>query len=79
MTPEQISMARALARVTFPPGLPGKRFALDMAEQANLRPMATLTAKQAEFLAEMVVRYRRQIQSEVVALAQSALGSGGST
>lgn len=76
MTPEQISMARALARVTFPPGLPGKRFALDMAAQANLRPLATLTAKQADFLAELVVRYRRQIPADVVELAKAARGEG---
>jgi len=76
MTPEQISMARALARVTFPPNLPGKRFALDMAAQANLQPKATLTDKQADFLAELVIRYRRQIPNDIVELAKAARGTG---
>lgn len=75
MTSEQIAMARALARVTFPPGSGTKRFARDMAEVANLRPATTMTTRQATYLAESVVRYRRQIPANVVALARAALGT----
>lgn len=73
MTPEQISMARALARCNFVPGLPVKRFAHDMADKANQTPDQPLTQRQSQYLAEMVVRFRVQIPDKVVALARAAL------
>lgn len=73
MTPAQISMATALARVTFPPGVGTKRFARDMADLATQKPDQVLTLRQAQYLAEAVIRYRRQIPAEVVALAREAL------
>lgn len=78
MTPEQISMARALALCSFVPGIGTKRFARDMASKANTFPESGLTEKQAKYLAEAVVRYRRQIPAEVVKLAQQALAEGAS-
>lgn len=76
MSPEQIAMARALAQVTFPPGIGTKRFARDMAETANLNPGAELTPAQAKYLTEAVVRYRRQIPAAVVDLARAAIAEG---
>ena len=73
MTPAQISMATALARVTFPPGVGTKRFARDMADLATQKPDQVLTLRQAQYLAEACVRYRRQLPREVVALARAAL------
>lgn len=73
MTPEQISMARALAKCNFVPGIRTKRFAHDIAETANLRPETVLTQPQAQYLAEAVVRFRVQIPDKVVALARAAL------
>lgn len=73
MTPAQISMATALARVTFLPGSGTKRFARDMANLVTQQPDKVLTLRQAKYLAEAVVRYRRQIPAEVVALAREAL------
>lgn len=76
MTPAQISMATALARVTFPPGSGTKRFARDMADLATQQPDKVLTLRQAQYLAEAVVRYRRQIPAAVEALAKAALPPG---
>lgn len=73
MTHEQITMARALATVKMVPGIPTKRFAREMAETANLAPATVLTQKQAQYLAECVVRFRVQIPDKVVALARAAL------
>lgn len=73
MTPSQISMATALARVTMPAGVGTKRFARDMADLATQRPEQALTQRQAQYLAEAVIRYRRQIPADVVALARSSL------
>lgn len=76
MTPEQISMATALARVTMRPAIATKRFARDMADLATQQPDQPLTQRQAQYLAEAVVRYRRQIPADVVALARAALPPG---
>lgn len=73
MTPAQISMATGLARVTFPPASNTKRFARDMADLATQQPDKPLTQRQAQYLAEACVRYRRQLPAEVVALARAAL------
>lgn len=73
MTPDQISMATALARVTMRPAVATKRFARDMADLATQQPDKPLTQRQAQYLAEAVVRYRRQIPAAVVALAKAAL------
>lgn len=73
MTPAQISMATALARVTFTPASNTKRFARDMADLATQKPDHPLTQRQAQYLAEACVRYRRQIPAEVVAMARAAL------
>lgn len=76
MTPAQISMATALARVTFTPASNTKRFARDMADLATQKPDHPLTQRQAQYLAEAVVRYRRQIAADIVALARAALPPG---
>ncbi len=70
MTEDEKTMARALSKCTFVPGILVKRFARNlafMAEQAQPKP---LTPLQAEFLRSAVVRYRRQIPDDVVALAK---------
>lgn len=73
MTPAQISMATALARVSMPAGVGTKRFARDMADLATQKPEQPLSPRQAQYLAEACVRYRRQLPDEVVALARAAL------
>lgn len=71
MTPNQKTLAHALVRVVFFPGLPIKKFARDMASSASLEQSPELTPKQAEYLRTAVIRYRRQIAADVVKLAES--------
>lgn len=70
MTEDQKVLARALARADMPPATNTKRFAWDMdfrASQANPKP---LTGGQAEYLRTAVIRFRRSIPADVVALAE---------
>lgn len=71
MTRDQKTLAHALARVVFFPGLQIKKFARDMAVCASLEQPPELTPKQAEYLRTAVIRYRRQISADVVKLAES--------
>lgn len=71
MTPEQQTMAKALNQCALWPGTNTKRFARDMAHLAEHDPNREITPKQAEFLRTAVIRFRRQIPREVVALARS--------
>lgn len=71
MTEDQKTMARALVRCTFVPGIGTKRFAQDMAHLADYSPEREITPRQAEYLRTAVIRFHRQIPQEVVDLAKS--------
>lgn len=73
MTSVEILMARAIGRVTYCPGIGTKRFAREMAFLADHEPDRALTPKQAKYLLEVVVRYRRQIPADVVGFARELL------
>lgn len=75
MTENEKTLARALERCTFFPGIGTKRFARDMALAASQPEPRPLTPAQRRYLLTAVVRYRRQIAAEVVALAEMELHS----
>jgi hypothetical protein len=62
-------MAVALAACCFVPGIGTKRFARDMAFVAQHCPEKELTPKQREYLRTAVIRFGKQIDASVVALA----------
>ncbi len=69
MTPEEKRLAIALHGCTFVPGTGTKRFARQMAEAALFDPSPELTPKQREYLRTAVIRFRRQIDADIVKLA----------
>lgn len=69
MTFPERCMARALAQATMIPGTGSKRFARDMAAQADSD--CEITERQAEALRSLVIRFRRQIPAHVVAIART--------
>lgn len=73
MSPNERTIAAAINRVTYCPGIGTKRFARDMAHLAEHQPERELTAGQRKYLLEVAVRYRRQIPKETVALARRLL------
>lgn len=73
MTENEKTLARALERCTFFPGIATKRFAKDMAARAALPDAPALTPAQRRYLLTASVRYRRQIGADVVALAEREL------
>lgn len=73
MTPDQRDMAMALAACVMCPGIGTKRFARQMAERAHYAPDKPITEPQAKYLAEAVIRYRKQIPQQVVLLAHEHL------
>ncbi len=77
MTDSDRMFARAIApgMVTYPPGIPTKRFARDMAELERFKPDHPLTPKQALYLRQVVVRYRRQVAADIVDLARRELAA----
>jgi hypothetical protein len=70
MTPDEISMARAVSptRVTYVPATGTKRFAHCIAMEAE-EPQPQITERQAQYLRDLVLRFRRQLPAEIVALA----------
>lgn len=70
MTEDQKTLARALANAQMPPGSNTKRFAWDMDYRASQKNPKPLTSGQAEYLRTAVIRFRRSIRAEVVALAE---------
>lgn len=68
MTPDEITMARALGACGFRPGSWDKRFARAMVERAADRP---LSRNQVLQLCRLVHKYRRQIAPRTVALAEA--------
>ncbi len=71
MTDDEKKMAFALAGCTFVPGIGTKRFAQNMAHAATHG--IELTSGQRAYLRTAVIRYRRQIDPAIVALARAAL------
>lgn len=65
MTEAEQDMAIALSHCTFPPGTNQKRFARNLAAQAQLDE-PQITDRQRAYLHQMVHRYRRQIPTEVL-------------
>lgn len=70
MTVEEALMARHLAGCTFPIASFDKRFSRSMGALAEA---GEITDKQAALLRVKVIRYRRQIPADVVAVAQIGL------
>ncbi len=77
MTDADRLFARAVspARVVYAPGTGTKRFARDMAWIEANSPGVVLTRKQAAYLRRVVVRFRRQIPADIVAMAQRDLAA----
>ena len=71
MTSAEIEIAIALGQCTFLPRSPHKRFARNMAEMAQHRPMAQLSRAQRRYLTELVHRYRAQIPLATVESARA--------
>lgn len=69
MTDDERTLARALSRCTFVPATATKRFARDMGDRAAMDESPELTPKQKKYLYEAVIRFRRQIPGDTVALA----------
>lgn len=66
MTDLQKMRARALSEIDLPACGPHKRFVLDMAEISVIEPARQLTRRQAEHLARLAWRYRRQLVRDLV-------------
>lgn len=75
MTHSQQMLARAINQVTYCPGIGTKRFARDMAELAQRKPDHELTPRQVKYMAEVAIKFRRQIPADVVALARRELAA----
>lgn len=75
MTHSQQMLARAIDQVTYCPGIGTKRFARDMAELARNKPDQELTTKQVKYMAEVAIKFRRQIPADIVALARLELAA----
>lgn len=67
MTGAYVHLISALSKCTFLPGSWDKRFARDM---AGLFPGGDLTEKQRANVLRLVHKYRRQLDTNVVILAQ---------
>ena len=66
MTEHEIKLATALARCSFCPGHPHKRFAKDMARLAVNSPGKVLSEKQRDYMNALVWKYRRQMPKSLV-------------
>ena len=75
MNDDEKTLAFALAQCVFVPGVATKRFARNMAFQANDHPAKELTPKQRKYLCEAVVKFRRQIPASAVSLARTMLAA----
>jgi hypothetical protein len=75
MTDNERMFARAIApgMVVYAPGIGTKRFARDMATLERLSPAAVLSPKQAIYLRQVVVRFRRQIPADIVRIARAEM------
>jgi hypothetical protein len=61
-----VQMLSALVRCTFPVGSWDKRFVRDLVG----RPISGMTEKQRASIVRLVHKYRRQIPTEIIILAQ---------
>lgn len=75
MTADEASLARAVcpSRVRYVPGSGDKRFASSMASQAA-QPAPLITDRQAEYLITLAIRMRRQLPTDVLAIAERRVG-----
>lgn len=75
MTDTERLIARAIrpGLVTYCPGIGTKRFAYEMAEMAEHNPLHPLTPKQARYLCQVAVKFRRQVAPDVVEAARRIL------
>jgi len=73
VTEDERTIARAIAQVTYCPGIGTKRFARDMANLAEHKPEHELTPPQRKYLFEVAVRFRRQVPRATVVLARQLL------
>lgn len=73
MTDSEKMIARAIAQVTYCPGIGTKRFAREMAFIAEHSPLNPLTPKQSAYLCKVAIRYRRQVAPDVVEVARRML------
>lgn len=73
MTDSEKMLARAIAQVTYCPGIGTKRFAREMADRAQHAPLVPLTPKQSKYLCDVAIRYRRQVPEDIVRLARQVL------
>lgn len=61
MTPEQMSIAKALGNVTYLPASFDKRMGLNMSYLAHNNPDKEISEKQNEWLYRLLYKYRKQI------------------
>lgn len=75
MTPDEITMARALApaRVRYVPGSADKSFARTLSFHVD-QPDPLITARQGEYLVTLCIRMRRQLPADVLAIAERLSG-----
>ena len=73
MTSDEKMLAIALSGCVFVPGTATKRFARNMGFGASQDESPELTKKQRAYLVTAVIRYRRQIEPFIVALAREML------
>lgn len=74
MTPDEITIAKALPSIVFVPGIRAKSLARDLAAMAIHFPNVKLTARQRAAMLDIAITYRRQLPDEIVALARSLRG-----
>jgi len=72
VTQSEIVMAKALNQCTFVPGTGTKSFAKFAANLAEHFPDRELTFGQKKYLSEAVIKFRRQIKTDVVDIARKA-------
>ena len=68
MTPDEIALALALGRCSYPPATANKRFAGNMAFLAKNSPGKELSERQRHYMQQMAWRYRRQLPAHLVPL-----------
>lgn len=81
MTTDEITMARAVspATVRYVPASPDKRFAWSIADQAEHGTPPSITDRQAQDLISLVIRMRRQMAPDVLAIADRLAKRSGDT
>jgi hypothetical protein len=66
VTPEQVELAEALGRVTFPPGTAAKRVAHQMAFYAERCPEREISERQHGYMIRLAWTFRRQMPAHLV-------------